>query len=65
MRRRSKLEGWLIFLFNLALERAEAEVTPQWDVADAEDLLAKESLELSDGSFSVSLDPGGVKVVCC
>jgi beta-galactosidase GanA len=65
MRRRSKLGGWLVFLFNLELEPAHAEVTPQWDVADATDLLAEKSIGLSDGSFPVSVEPGGVKVVYC
>ena len=65
MRRRSKLGGWFVFLFNLALERAQAQVTPQWEVADATDLLAEKSIGLSDGSFPASVEPGGVKIVYC
>ena len=64
-RRRAKLGGWLIFVFNLALEPAEAKVTPQWDVTEAEDLLAKKSVEFSDGSFAISVESGGGKVIYC
>ena len=65
MRRRSKLGGCLVFLFNLMLERAQAEIKPLWDVADATDLLEEKSLGLSDDGFSVGVEPGGVKVVYC
>ena len=65
MRRRSKLGGWLVFLFNLEPRQALTEVVLGWDATAATDLLEESPLILIDGSFSVDLDPGGMTVVHC
>ena len=65
MRRRSKLGGWLVFLFNLEPQQALTEVVLGWDVTGATDLLEESPLILIDRSFSVDLEPGGMTVVHC
>jgi len=65
MRRHSKLGGWLVFLFNLTLKRAQTEVKPEWQIIGATDLLEETPLKLSDRGFSASVEPGGVRVIHC
>ena len=65
MRRRSKLGGWLVFLFNLETKQALTEVVVGSGVTEAHDLLEESPLILIDGSFSVDLEPGDMTVVHC
>ena len=65
IRRKSKLGGWLLFLFNLEFKEAKTTVKMDWQVKEVEDLLEKKGLSVADNSFSVTVDPGSVKVIHC
>jgi beta-galactosidase len=63
--RRSRTEGWLVFVFNLERQAAQVRVQPRWQTGRAEDLLAGGQLELRDGGFDLQIEPWGVAVVHC
>ena len=63
--RRSRMGGWLVFLFNLAAGPAQATLRPRWQTADACDLLTRSALAVSDGAFTVSLGPWATAVIHC
>ena len=65
MRRKSKLGGWLVFLFNLEFKEAKTTVKLDWSVKEAEDLLEKKKLSVKDNSFALTVNPGSVKVIYC
>ena len=65
MRRKSKLGGWLIFLFNLEFKEAKTTVKLDWKVKEAEDLLEKKKISVKDNSFALTVHPGSVKVIHC
>lgn len=63
MRRRSKLGGWLIFIFNLEAKKANTAIKLNWAVKEATDLLEKKKLPVSNNNLSLSVNPGGMKLI--
>ena len=63
MRRRSRIGGWLVFLFNLEFRTAEATVAFNCVVSKATDVLEEKTLSVVDGGCSVTVDPGAVKLI--
>ena len=63
--RRSRAEGWLVFVFNFERRAARANLRPRWQTEKAQDVLAGTELELRDGSFGLAVEPWSVAVVHC
>ena len=63
--RRSRLGGWLVFIFNLERRTAQVNIHPRWQTQQAEDLLAGQKIAVRDGGFDLRIDPWGVAVMHC
>ena len=63
--RRSRLGGWLIFVFNLERTPAQVTLQPRWPFAEAHDLLAQADILVSDGAFQLAIEPWGMAVIHC
>ncbi|MSO21696.1 MAG: hypothetical protein EXQ58_00270 [Acidobacteria bacterium] len=62
-RTKSRMGGWLLFLFNLEQKSAQIQIEPTWDFSAAEDSIEKTPLRVQAGRFGLSVVAGGVKVV--
>ncbi len=62
---RSKIGGWLIFVFNLEEKQASVQLGPSWEFSKAQDLLMKQILVVKEHRFKVNVKPGTVKVIHC
>jgi len=63
--RRSRLGGWLVFVFNLERKAAELTLHPRWRTGQARDLLTDTELPVTGGAFPLAVEKWGVAVVHC
>ena len=62
---RSRLGGWLVFVFNLGRREAVATLRPRWQTRRAVDLLTGAEMPVADNAIAVEVEPWGVGVVHC
>ena len=63
--RRSRQGGCLLFLFNVEDKEAQVTLCPRWKTKEAQDLLKGSTLSLTDGAFSLTVEPWSVDVIHC
>ena len=63
--RRSRLGGWLVFVFNLERRDAQVILRPRWRTGRARNLLTGAELPVTDGAFQLTVERWGVAVVHC
>ena len=61
--RRSRQGGCLLFLFNVEDKEAQVTLCPRWKTKEAQDLLKGSTLSLTDGAFSLTVEPWSVSVI--
>lgn len=62
-RAKSKLGGWLLFLFNFERTDAQVELEPGWGFSAVEDLVGKRPLTVQKSRFAIEVPSRGVKLV--
>ncbi len=62
---RSKIGGWLVFVFNLEEKSASVQLEPSWEFSKAQDLLMEQILVVEEHRFRVNVKSGTVKVIHC
>ena len=63
--RRSRLGGWLVFVFNLERKDAQVTLRPRWQTGRARNLLTGSEVPVTDGAFDLTVERWEVAVVHC